>query len=159
MSRESQSLKYTHITECSSLVPSHYTEMSSGEFKANSYYMYYCTSKLIIALHLLLQHHWPSSLQKFLKECDRLSYLSQDLGPQTSCRSNNSTTTCSSNSNISSHSKTNSLQIPQELTLGLTVKKKHEITTLLGVVKKILDLTGSRHILDIGSGKVGPVFI
>lgn len=93
----------------------------------------------------LTMQHWPPSLQNFLKECDRLSYLSQDLGPQASYRSTTSST--------SYNSKTSSLQIPQELTLGLTAKKKHEITTLLGVVKKILDLTGSRHILDVGSGK------
>lgn len=77
----------------------------------------------------------------FLEECQRLSCLSQDLRPQTSGGSSSS-----------------SLQIPRELTLGLTAKKKHEITTLLAVVKEMLNLTGSKHILDIGSGKVCEVY-
>lgn len=94
---------------------------------------------------------WPSSLKVFLQECQRLSCLSPDFGPQSSGGSRRG----SSDSDVSGSSSgsSSSLQIPQELTYGLTVKKKHEITTLLSVVKEMLDLTGSKHILDIGSGK------
>ena len=87
----------------------------------------------------------------FLEECQRLSCLSPDFGPQTS----GGIRRCSSSSDGSS----SSLQIPQELTYGLTVKKKHEITTLLSVIKEMLDLTGSKHVLDIGCGKVSVILL
>ncbi|KAG0725077.1 Protein RRNAD1 [Chionoecetes opilio] len=81
---------------------------------------------------------WPSSLKVFLGKCQRLSRLSQDFTRDS----------LTSEGSSSSHP-----QIPLELTLGLSAKKKHEITTLLSVVKKMLDDTGSKHVLDIGSGK------
>ncbi|KAK8404277.1 hypothetical protein O3P69_007534 [Scylla paramamosain] len=101
----------------------------------------------------LTQDQWPSSLKVFLQECQRLSCLSPDLGPQTSGGSRRGSSSSNVSGSSSSSSSSSNLQIPQELTYGLTVKKKHEITTLLSIVKEMLDLTGSKHILDIGSGK------
>lgn len=82
------------------------------------------------------QENWPSSLQSFLEECRRLTLhqLVSDCHIQPAVDT------------------TQNVNLPQELTRGMTVKKRHEVISLLGIVKRLSDITESFHVLDIGSG-------
>ncbi|XP_042219144.1 uncharacterized protein LOC121864197 isoform X1 [Homarus americanus] len=81
------------------------------------------------------QEHWPSSLQLFLKKCKRLSLHHLVVNPH--------------DGQPDTHQK---MHLPQEITKGMSTKKKHEVASLLYLVKRLSDTTQSRHVLDVGSG-------
>nr|XP_045621595.1 uncharacterized protein LOC123772453 [Procambarus clarkii] len=83
------------------------------------------------------QVHWPSSLKSFLESCERLSL--QHLA----VHHHRQSMAILGSQNV---------QLPQKFTHGMSVKKKHEVTSLLSLMKRLSEITQSVHVLDIGSG-------
>ncbi|XP_042865756.1 uncharacterized protein LOC122249169 isoform X2 [Penaeus japonicus] len=80
------------------------------------------------------QEDWPHSLQLLLEKCRKFSLqnlarTSPENDPEADTR-----------------------KVPQSFTKGLSEKKRHEVLYLLKLTKRIADVTGSRYVLDIGSG-------
>nr|XP_053646653.1 uncharacterized protein LOC128698471 isoform X1 [Cherax quadricarinatus] len=85
------------------------------------------------------QDYWPTSLQSFLERCKRLSLqqlVLHQYGPSTAPLTHTSHT----------------LQLPQEFSRGMSLKKRHEVSALLSLMKNLSESTQSSHVLDVGSG-------
>ncbi|KAK8723913.1 hypothetical protein OTU49_011601, partial [Cherax quadricarinatus] len=85
------------------------------------------------------QDYWPTSLQSFLERCKRLSLqqlVLHQYGPSTAALTHTSHT----------------LQLPQEFSRGMSLKKRHEVSALLSLMKNLSESTQSSHVLDVGSG-------
>ncbi|XP_027234538.2 methyltransferase-like protein 25B isoform X1 [Penaeus vannamei] len=80
------------------------------------------------------QDDWPLSLRLFLEKCQKFSL--QNLA-RASCE----------NDPVADTRK-----VPQTFTKGLSEKKTHEVLCLLKLTERIANVTGSKYVLDIGSG-------